>query len=377
MFIEKEELSEKLIDDDDVFFYSSPPCQGPSKSNRNGKKLIDDDDVFFYSSPPCQGFSKSNHNGKKDLYRDDCEKDVENNGSSSSVIIVHISEPAVASKSLLLSKCCKFLGWFVLGIVYLAFVGRLLLDSCGDFDFDSEIAEFSLPTMHEVSSFMNTLYYDQDGDFMLHHSEDNKNDIQMVATYKDIMELANGIDDFQKYLDIVSESDEREAEELVPYGEQTTPAPRVWSEVQELRMTESNGADMTYYSFELTADNFDSWLSQHSMAFVNFNAHWCPWSQQLMPTWDEFARTTMENNNDSNQQEGDDTNVGIAHINCFGLGMELCSDFNIRVFPSLRLFHQGQAVTDYHGDRTVESLQSFVQYPWESPVQVVSYVAVY
>jgi len=355
MFIEKEDLLEKLLDDDDVFYYSSPPCQGFSKSNPSDKV-----DTIF-RSPPCQGFSKSNHH----------EKDVESNGSLSSVIIVHISEPNKAndaSKFSLLSKCCKFLGWLVLGIVYLAFVGSLLLYSCGDFDFDSEISEYSFPTMQDVSSFMKTLYYDQDGDFMFHQSQDSNDDEN---------ETKKSYDEIQKYyFDIVSESDEREAEELVPYGEQTTPAPRVWSEVQELRMTESNDADMTYYSFELTADNIDSWLSQHSMAFVNLNAHWCPWSQRLMPTWDEFARISMENNN-SNPQEGDDTNVGIAHINCFGLGMELCSQFNIRAFPTLRLFHQGQAVTDYHGDRTVESLQSFVQYPWESPVQVVSYVAVY
>lgn len=103
--------------------------------------------------------------------------------------------------------------------------------------------------------------------------------------------------------------------------------------------------------FVLTKENFDQWMEEHPMAFVDMYAPWCVWCQRLMPTWEKLAQEV--------QREG--MPVGVAKIDCMDQA-ELCRKQRIMAFPTLRWFHEGKPVSpDYKMDRTVQALMGFAK----------------
>jgi protein disulfide-isomerase-like protein len=101
----------------------------------------------------------------------------------------------------------------------------------------------------------------------------------------------------------------------------------------------------------LTEENFDAWLKENEMAFVDLYAPWCVWCQRLAPSWEKLAQEV--------KKEG--MPVGIGKVDCVEQA-NLCRKQKVMAFPTIRWFHAGEAVSpDYKMDRTVEALMGFAK----------------
>mmetsp|Transcript_28689 Transcript_28689/g.111961 ORF Transcript_28689/g.111961 Transcript_28689/m.111961 type:complete len:499 (-) Transcript_28689:1176-2672(-) len=100
----------------------------------------------------------------------------------------------------------------------------------------------------------------------------------------------------------------------------------------------------------LSTSNFDL-VVRGENTFVDFYAAWCPHCQRLSPTWEALA---------GHLQQSGQKNVVIASVDCVKY-KDLCSNQNIRGYPTMRLFQRGKAKVDYEGQRTVEGFEAFLQ----------------
>lgn len=102
---------------------------------------------------------------------------------------------------------------------------------------------------------------------------------------------------------------------------------------------------------ELTKSNFEHFMKENPMAFVDYYAPWCVWCQKLMPTWEKFAQQVKEQG----------MPVGVGTINCVKEA-DLCREQRTMAFPTLRWYHDGTAVApDYKMDRTLTALMGFAK----------------
>jgi len=79
--------------------------------------------------------------------------------------------------------------------------------------------------------------------------------------------------------------------------------------------------------------------------FVKFYAPWCGHCKRLAPIWDELATKT---NNQFN----------VARVDCT-VEKSVCSAFNIRGYPTLKLIKDGQ-IFDYSGKREIDAFLTFL-----------------
>jgi len=128
----------------------------------------------------------------------------------------------------------------------------------------------------------------------------------------------------------------------------------------------------------LTKENFEEFLEDNEMAFVDMYAPWyvavryssnlppnkllshfllifplfrCVWCQRLHPTWEAFAQEVKKAG----------MPVGVGKIDCMAEA-DLCREQKILAFPTLRWYHDGEAVApDYKMDRTVQALMGFAK----------------
>lgn len=105
------------------------------------------------------------------------------------------------------------------------------------------------------------------------------------------------------------------------------------------------------HAVDLTEATWDEWIKSNEMAFVDMYAPWCVWCQKLHPTWEQLARDV----------KGAGMPVGIGKIDCVKEA-NLCRKNKVMAFPTLRWFHNAQAVApDYKMDRTVAALMGFAK----------------
>jgi len=97
----------------------------------------------------------------------------------------------------------------------------------------------------------------------------------------------------------------------------------------------------------LTSENFHSTISK-GFWLVEFYAPWCGHCKRLAPIWEELA--TAQKTNKA---------FGVAKVDCT-IERDLGSEFGVRGFPTVKLFHNGQFVADHKGPRTVEGFNAFV-----------------
>ncbi|KAK3766440.1 hypothetical protein RRG08_056114 [Elysia crispata] len=97
---------------------------------------------------------------------------------------------------------------------------------------------------------------------------------------------------------------------------------------------------------DLTEENFKSFLSSR-LVFVKFFAPWCGHCQRLAPTWEELAGKVK------------DEDVTIAKVDCTQ-HKSVCDAHQVRGYPTLKMFRNGEFVADYKGSRTLDDLQQFV-----------------
>merc|ERR1712038_450336 len=96
------------------------------------------------------------------------------------------------------------------------------------------------------------------------------------------------------------------------------------------------------------AENFATGISK-GVTFVKFYAPWCGHCKRLAPTWDDLAKA----------YEGS-SKVKIAKLDCT-TDREVCTQYGVRGFPTLKLFKDGEIFHDYSGARDQKALEKFIE----------------
>jgi len=94
----------------------------------------------------------------------------------------------------------------------------------------------------------------------------------------------------------------------------------------------------------LTSQDFTEAVKKGPI-IVKFFVPWCTHCKAFAPTWKEFA-TTMKNQ------------INVAEVNCNDYA-SVCKENNVRGYPTVKFFYADTSV-EYNGERTIKSLQDFV-----------------
>jgi len=112
-----------------------------------------------------------------------------------------------------------------------------------------------------------------------------------------------------------------------------------------------------HHALDLRGTNFISEVKEHEYTLVNFYTPWCHWCKALAPTYekaaDEFDKVLLAGKKN--------TKAKFASLNCEMYG-DICVKFKIKAYPTLIIFRRDSPIYPvYDGDRTVESLITFLQ----------------
>lgn len=124
-------------------------------------------------------------------------------------------------------------------------------------------------------------------------------------------------------------------------GAQTKEAPKPAAETDG-HQEEDSVARLTGNSFEHAIEK--------GVTIVKFFAPWCGHCKRLAPTWDDLATKFIGN-----------LNVKVAKVDCtLSDNKELCSSQEVDGFPTIFLYKNGDKVTEYNGNRSLDDLVNFV-----------------
>jgi len=102
---------------------------------------------------------------------------------------------------------------------------------------------------------------------------------------------------------------------------------------------------------ELTDSDFDSALSAIDTALVMFYAPWCGHCKRLKPEFEKAAGDLLAN----------DPPVTLAKVDCTEGGKEACGRFEVRGYPTLKIFRGGELSSDYNGPREAGGIVKFMK----------------
>lgn len=116
---------------------------------------------------------------------------------------------------------------------------------------------------------------------------------------------------------------------------------------------------------QITSQNIDSFLANTELAFINFYADWCRFSQILTPIFEESERKVKE----AFPEEG---KVVFGKVNC-DTEAALASVYRVGKYPTLKVIRYGiSGKKEYRGQRSVEAIVRFVKDQLASPVSVIT-----
>lgn len=91
----------------------------------------------------------------------------------------------------------------------------------------------------------------------------------------------------------------------------------------------------------------DKLKEQDTLWFIKFYAPWCGHCKNLAPTWEQLGKAL----------EGE-AGVEVGSVDCT-TSKTTCTKADIRSYPTLKFFYNGEEVKKYQGPRDLESLKTF------------------
>jgi len=102
---------------------------------------------------------------------------------------------------------------------------------------------------------------------------------------------------------------------------------------------------------DLTDASFDGELEKLDTALVMFYAPWCGHCKRMKPEFDKAAGDLLAN----------DPPVTLAKVDCTEAGKDVCSRFEVRGYPTLKIFRNGEVSSDYNGPREAAGIAKFMK----------------
>lgn len=99
----------------------------------------------------------------------------------------------------------------------------------------------------------------------------------------------------------------------------------------------------------LTDNNFKDVLKKSNNLLVMFYAPWCSHCTKLKPPFSEASQRVL---NDK---------IGALGVVDATVHENLAREYDIKGFPTLKLFQNGNFKTDYNGKRTAEDIYNFMK----------------